>query len=102
MINKTQEIKPKKGGETKHEGVENNRKGKRKMKKKKKRTLETSKQVITNITSSVGTAMTIVDTEESTKRARFNLALVFKDLVGLNNSHGEVTGSIMTIIIEPK
>lgn len=46
--------------------------------------------------------MTVVDADEGAERTRLDLALVFENLVGLNDSHGEITGAIFSEVAEPE
>lgn len=60
--------------------------------------------MIADVTSSFGTTVTVVNSDESPEASRLDLALILEDLVGLDHSHGEFSSSaaVSTEIAEPE
>jgi len=61
-----------------------------------------AKQVIANVSGGVRPSVTVVYADEGTERTGLDLALVFENLVGLNDGHGEITGGIFSDVAEPE
>lgn len=58
--------------------------------------------MVADISRRVGAAMAVVDANKGAKGARFDLALVLQDLVGLDDGHGELARRAESMVAVPQ
>ncbi|PON44502.1 hypothetical protein PanWU01x14_266600 [Parasponia andersonii] len=58
--------------------------------------------MVTDETRGLGAAMAVVDTDKSGVPASFDLALIFKDVIGLDHGKGEFTIGVLVEVSAPQ